>query len=191
MGLLDELLLGSPGTGGERAAQAQKLSQSDRNFVMNQLARRQAGIAESTRQSMGMSMGGQAAAANAARVAQEKALANVAKYTNNPLALASAAAQVGTSGLLGQIYSQGAAQRAGILQQEQGLLAQAEGLATQGRTAATQGEQNVLAAIQDAQPGMLGDLITSYMGMKGMQGMGGGKQGNLTDTLMGFFGFGG
>lgn len=172
MGLMD-LLLGSPGSGGERAKQAEGIAISDREWIMDQLARSTGRIGESTKQSMAMSMGGQSAAANAARVAQEKALAAVGKYTNNPLALASASAQMGTSGLLGQIYSQGAGQRVGILGQEQGLLAQAEGLAGQSRLAASGAQQNVLASIDDSSPGILGSLISSWMGMKGMQGFGG------------------
>lgn len=171
MSLVD-FLIGSSGSGAARAKQAEGIAVSDRAWIMDQLARSTGRIKEGTKKSMAMSMGGQSAAANAARRAQEKALANVAKYTNNPLALASAAAQVGTSGLLGQIYSQGAAQRSGILAQEQGLLAQAEGLAGQSRLAASQAQQNVLASIQDSSPGILGSLITSYMGMKGMMGFG-------------------
>ena len=171
MGLMD-FLLGSPGTGGQRAKEAQALSKADRAFIMQQLGRQTANIDESTNRQMGMSMGGQAAAANAAREAQAKALANVAQYTGNPLAMSSALAQSGTNQMLGQIYQQGAGQRSNILSQRLGLLGQAEGLAGQSRLGVTQAEQNILGSIQDSEPGMLGGLLQAYMGMKGMQGSG-------------------
>ena len=172
MGFLSDMLFGSPGTGAARAKEAQGIAQADRGGIMSQLGRQTGRIEEGAEQQMALSMGGQGAAAHAAREAQRKALENVAKYAGHPLAMSSALAQSGTNQMLGQIYQQGAGQRIGIEGQRLGLLGQAEGLAGQSRLGASQAELNVLASIQDTQPGMLGSLISSYMGMKGMQNFG-------------------
>lgn len=177
MGFLDELLFGSAGTGKERAAEAQSLAKGERAWLMQQLGRQTGRIEEGGKRQMGISMGGQSAAAHAAREAQKKALENVAKYAGNPLAMSSALAQSGTNQLLGQIYQQGAGQRQGILGQQMGLLGQAEGLATSGRQNVLGSELGVLESIQDTQPGMFGQLMSAYMGMEGMKGMGGGEGG--------------
>ena len=177
MGFLGDLLFCSPGTGGERAKEAQTLAQKERAWLMNQLGRQTGRIDDSTQKQMAFSMGGQGAAAHAAREAQRKALENVAKYSGNPLAMSSALAQSGTNQLLGQIYQQGAGQRIGIQGQRLGMLAQAEGLAGSGRQNVLGSELGVLESIQDAQPGMFGSLLSAYMGMKGMQGFGGSQGG--------------
>ena len=119
-------------------------------------------IDEGTKRGMALSMGGQSAAANAQRMASERAMDKVAAYSGgNPLAMSAAMAGLGTDEALGGIYQQGGAQRGGLLMQQLGLQSGAEGLLAQIRGQATAGQQAVLGAIDDSEPGILGSLISA------------------------------
>lgn len=168
MGIMD-FLFGDPGTGAARAKEAGELFKGLGAFGDMQYGRSMGRLDKRSQQAMGQQMASQAAAANAAREAQEKAMALVAANSgNSELAAANAMSQFGGTGPLSQLYAQGGAQRSGLVMQRAGMEQGIEGLLAQIQQASAGGQANVLGAIDDSSQGIAGPALQAWATFQGL-----------------------